>query len=162
MSFGTTDLKKDVDFRETLINAVNPGTATVIIEAKPGNAAGYVESKTVTFRITGTRALMEKGADSDFKYVLEGNGTVPYAKGGAKPSVLVTDKGTELTEGKDYTLSYTKNKAVTNGAKTAEVKVKGKGNYKGNVTLKFAVTRQSLKASGIIIFAADHQEKGCR
>ncbi len=155
VTIGTTELTKNTDYRETLINAVNPGTATVVIEAKPGNAAGYVGSKTVTFKITGTRALKEEGTDSDFKYVLGGNETVPYAKGGAKPSVRVTDKGTELTEGKDYTLSYTKNKAVTNGAKTAEVKVKGKGNYKGNVTLKFAVIRQSLKASGIIIFAAD-------
>ncbi len=155
VTIGTTELTKNTDYRETLINAVNPGTATVVIEAKPGNTAGYVGSKTVTFKITGTRALKEEGTDSDFKYVLEGNGTVPYAKGGAKPSVLVTDKGTELTEGKDYTLSYTKNKALTNGAKTAEVKVKGKGNYKGNVTLKYAITRQSLKASGISIAAAD-------
>ncbi len=153
LTLGGRKLTEGTDYRRvSLCNNTNPGTAVVVFEAISGNSAGIVGSKTATFKISGKKELKEGGSFT-FTF-LE---SVPYIKGGAKPSVAVkdNDSGTALKEGRDYTLSYAKNKAVTDEAKTAELKVKGKGNYKGSVTLKFAITRQSLRASGIIITAAD-------
>lgn len=147
VTIGNTTLVKDADFTESIQNGIYPGTATLLIEAKPGNSKGYAGSKTATFRITGTRAIKDN-AD----ITIDVSRSVPFAKGGAKASVRVTDGTTVLKEGVDYTLSYYKNKAVTNG-ETAEVKIKGKGNYKGSVTKKFAVTKQQLSklSDGVII-----------
>lgn len=146
VTIGKETLVKDVDFIETIYNGINPGTATVMIEAKPENAKGYVGSRTETFKITGKRAIN----DSD-EITVEVSNSVPFAKGGAKAAVFIMDGDTELKEGVDYTLSYTKNRAVTNGA-TAEVKITGTGNYKGTVTKKFAVVKQDLsKLEGNVI-----------
>lgn len=148
VTIGNTPLVKDTDFTESIQNGIYPGTATLLIEAKPGNSKGYAGSKTATFRITGTRAINDN-ADITFDVTKE----VPFAKGGAKAAVVVKDGETVLKEGVDYTLSYSKNKAVTNG-ETAVVKIKGKGNYKGSVTKNFAVTKQDLsKLSGGVIIA---------
>lgn len=148
VTIGNTTLVKDTDFTEKIQNGIYPGTATLLIEAKPGNSKGYAGSKTATFRITGTRAIKDN-ADITFDVTKE----VPFAKGGAKAAVVVKDGDKVLKEGVDYTLSYSKNKSVTNGETTAEVKIKGKGNYKGSVTKKFAVTKQQLSklSDGVII-----------
>ncbi len=147
VTIGNTTLVKDTDFTETVQNGINPGAATLLIEAKPGNSKGYAGSKTATFRITGSRAIND---NADIRFDV--SRSVPFAKGGAKAAVVVKDGETVLKEGVDYTLSYSKNKAVTNG-ETAEVEIKGKGNYKGSVTKKFAVTKQQLSnlSDGVII-----------
>jgi len=153
LTMGTTTLTEGKDYkRVSLTGNTNPGNATIIFEAINGNDAGYVGSKTATFKISGKKELKE---GTSFTFTCPES--VPYAKSGAKPSVTVTDNDNHITlkEGQDYTLSYSKNKAVTNGEKTAEVKVNGKGNYKSSVALKFAIEQQSLKASGITITAAD-------
>ena len=153
LSIGSKTLTEGTDYRRVGITGnTNPGTATVIFEAVSGNAAGYVGSKTATFKISGKKELKE---GASFTFICPDS--VPYAKGGAKPLVTVSDNDihTILREGKDYTLSYSKNKSVTGGSKTAEVKVKGKGDYKGTVTLKYAIDRQSLSANGIVISAED-------
>ncbi|MCR5650810.1 MAG: S8 family serine peptidase [Lachnospiraceae bacterium] len=140
VTIGKEKLVKGTDYTETLYNNINPGKATVLIQAKPGNSKGYVGSRTASFKITGTRAINDN-ADITFDV----SKSVPYAKGGAKASVVVKDGTKTLKEGRDYTLSYSKNKAVTTG-ETAEVKIKGKGSYKGSVTMKYAVTKQKLSA----------------
>ena len=149
VTIGNTTLVKDTDFTETVQNGINPGTATLLIEAKPGNSKGYAGSKTATFKITGTRAIKDN-ADITFDVTKE----VPFAKGGAKAAVVVKDGDKVLKEGVDYTLSYSKNKSVTNG-ETAVVKIKGKGNYKGNVTEKFAIVKQQLSAVSENVIIAD-------
>lgn len=130
----------------SITNNVDPGTATIVFNAKAGNGKGYVGSKTATFRINKGRELKK---DDGFTYSYKE--LVPYSKNGAKPSVTVRDSGVLLKEGRDYTLSYSGNRAITAG-RTAEVTVKGKGNYKGNVTLYYAVIRQDLsEMSGTVI-----------
>ena len=154
VTVGNVSLTENVDYRRvSLTNNTDPGTATVIFEAVSGNAAGYVGCKTATFKIGGKKQLKEAGAGSSFTYSF--SESVPFAKGGAKPAVVIKDNGITLKEGEDYTVSYAKNRAVTNGSATAEIKVKGKGNYKNTVTLNFAITKQSLKASGICITSSD-------
>lgn len=70
--------------------------------------------------------------------------TVPYVKGGSKPVVLLRFQGKELTPGKDYSISYRNNNAVTT-AETPERRlpgftVTGRGNFKGKLTGSFIIT----------------------
>ena len=82
----------------------------------------------------------------------------PYAKGGVKPPVSVTYKGPELTNGKDYTVSFKNNKKVyklteadagfiAKQAPTATIKFKG--SYKGSIVQNFCITEQSLKLMSV-------------
>ncbi len=136
-----------------IINNVNPGTAAVLLEALSGNKAGYAGSCSASFKITGTRKLEEEGEGSPFTYVY--SDSVPYAKGGAKPSVTVKDKDTLLKQGIDYTLAYSKNMSVTGGEKKAIITVKGKGRYRGSVKLKYEIAPQKLDAISSNIVVAD-------
>ena len=147
---GTTQLKEGTDYRlVSLTGNTGPGTATLIFEAISTNSAGYVGSKIATFRISGKIELKDA---SPFEYSY--TESVPFAKGGAKPAVTVKYDGTVLKEGTDYTVSYAKNRGVTS-EKTAEIRIRGKGSYKGTVTKTFAIKTQSLKSDGITVTAAD-------
>ncbi len=153
LKLGGRELVEGTDYRViSVMNNIDPGTATIVFEGMGTVESSPAGTKTASFKIKGNRKLQEAGTGSQFTYTFEKS--VPYAKGGAKPAVVVIDNGKKLKEGEDYTLSYAKNKAVTNDKK-AEIKVKGKGNYKGSVILKFEITKQSLNAKGITIEAAD-------
>ncbi|MCR5406102.1 MAG: hypothetical protein K6E88_04900 [Lachnospiraceae bacterium] len=154
LKLGGRELVEGTDYcLERIINNTDPGTATVVFKGLGTSASSPAGTKTVTFKITGNRKLQEAGSGSDFTYSFLDK--VPYAKGGAKPALIIKDRYVILKEGRDYTLSYAKNRAITSGDKKAEIRVKGKGNYRGSVTLKFTVTKQSLKAQGMIIEAKD-------
>ncbi len=147
VKLGSNTLVMGRDVRIASIhNNILPGTATVILEAISSNQAGYAGSKTATFKIKGSREI------KDVEITVEKS--VPFAKGGAKPSVTVKDGDTVLKSGTDYTLSYKKNKAVTSG-ETAEVIIKGKGSYKGSVTKTFAIKKQNLNEIKDCITAED-------
>jgi len=149
LTMGTTTLTEGTDFEcVSLTGNINPGTAVITFEAISGNEAGYVGSKTATFKITGKKSL------TDAAILVTCDESAPFAKGGAKAAVTVKDRDTDATlkEGLDYTLSYAKNKAL---GTTAEVKVKGKGNYKDSVTKTFTVTKQSLKSISENIIVSD-------
>ncbi len=64
-----------------------------------------------------------------------------YEKGGAKPSVRVSWKGTTLKSGKDYTVKYSNNTVATteSTAKLPTVTVTGKGNYSGTASAVFTI-----------------------
>ena len=52
VTIGNATLEKGTDFTESIQNGIYPGTATLLIEAKPDNSKGYAGRKTATFRIT--------------------------------------------------------------------------------------------------------------
>ena len=74
--------------------------------------------------------------------------TTPYVKGGAKPTILLSYKGTELTLGKDYTVKYKNNNAVTTSSIAADklptIIITGKGLYKGKITSTFHITKDTM------------------
>lgn len=160
LTLGGRTLTEGRDYVRTNIwDNTLPGTATVEFEALAisTNSTPVFGTRRATFKITGKRQLTEAGSNSSFTYTYQDS--VAFAKGGAKPSVVVRDGGQKLTEGKDYTLKYTGNKAVTAG-QTAQIQVKGKGSYKGTVTLAFAVTEQDLNAlSGNILITDQFKPK---
>ena len=140
------------DYKVSYLKNVDAGTATVVITG----AGGYTGTVKKTFKITqadlaaeGTEAKIAAGGDAADSAI-----KVAFVKNGAKPAVVVTAKmanGNTVTlkEGKDYTITYANNKAVSEGKNLTEKKlplitVKGKGNFKGSVKQTFTITNKSL------------------
>lgn len=129
------------DYEVEYTNNVNPGKALVTFTGK----GDYKGTKTTTFKIVKGRTLSESN-------IALFDENVSFAKGGAKPDIVVKDGDKTLTAGKDYKITYSKNKAVTNGEKTAVAKVKGKGNYKGEIKLYYSIKKQNIETiSGNIV-----------
>ena len=140
------------DYKVSYLKNVDAGTATVVITG----AGGYTGTVKKTFKITqadlaaeGTEAKIAAGGDAADSAI-----KVAFVKNGAKPAVVVTAKmanGNTVTlkEGKDYTVTYVNNKAVSEGKNLTEKKlplitVKGKGNFKGSIKQTFTITNKSL------------------
>ena len=140
------------DYKVSYLKNVDAGTATVVITG----AGGYTGTVKKTFKITqadlaaeGTEAKIAAGGDAADSAI-----KVAFVKNGAKPAVVVTAKmanGNTVTlkEGKDYTITYANNKAVSEGKNLTEKKlplitVKGKGNFKGSIKQTFTITNKSL------------------
>lgn len=72
----------------------------------------------------------------------------PYVKGGSRPtvSVYVGEWNRQLTEGTDFTVAYSSNKAVTTDAtrKLPTITIKGKGNFAGVITKTFTIRAKTL------------------
>ena len=153
------------DYKVSYLKNVDAGTATVVITG----VKGYTGTVKKTFKIKQadlSAADMEakiaaSGAQGTYGSNASGSGDVAdstikvaFVKNGAKPAVVVTAKlangNTDtLTEGKDYTVTYANNKAVSEGKNLTEKKlplitVKGKGNFKGSVKQTFTITNKSL------------------
>ena len=146
------DYYKEGDYKVSYLKNVDAGTATVVITG----VGGYTGTVKKTFKITqadlaaeGTEAKIAAGGDAADSAI-----KVAFAKNGAKPAIVVTAKlanGNTVTlkEGKDYTVTYANNKAVSEGKNLTEKKlplitVKGKGNFKGSVKQTFTITNKSL------------------
>ena len=133
------------DYKVSYLKNVDAGTATVVITG----VKGYTGTVKKTFKITQADL---SAADMEAKIAAADH--IPFVKNGAKPAVVVTAKlangnTVTLTEGKDYTVTYANNKAVSEGKNLTEKKlplitVKGKGNFKGSVKQTFTITNKSL------------------
>lgn len=132
---GKNPLVLGEDYTVTYKNNKAVGTATAIITGK-GN---YLGTKRVTFNITGTpitkatidnipKTVVYKGSD----YTIEDFDNVKlYIKATAKTNQI------DLTEGKDYTVSYLNNKK----AGTATAIFTGKNGYTGVLKKTFKITQ---------------------
>ena len=139
------DYYKLGDYKVSYLKNVDAGTATVVITG----AGGYTGTVKKTFKITQAD-LAAEGTEAKIGVA----DSIPFAKNGAKPAIVVTAKmanGNTVTlkEGKDYTITYANNKAVSEGKNLTEKKlplitVKGKGNFKGSVKQTFTITNKSL------------------
>lgn len=126
-------LEEGADYEITYANNMNAGKASIIIKGK-GAYTGTVKK---TFKILPCSVLETMG--------LKDNITAKYVKGGCKPEVELVFAGKKLTEGKDYTVSYKNNKAVTTAeTKNPSIVVKGKGNFTGTLTKYFTIRSKAL------------------
>ena len=133
------------DYKVSYLKNVDAGTATVVITG----AGGYTGTVKKTFKITQAD-LTAEGTEAK----IAAADSIPFVKNGAKPAIVVTAKlanGNTVTlkEGKDYTITYANNKAVSEGKNLTEKKlplitVKGKGNFKGSIKQTFTITNKSL------------------
>ncbi len=106
------------DFKADYINNIKAGKATIILTG--------VNGFTGTVKKTFTILPCSLNAD-DIKVYRTSKGEVPYAKSGARATIVVRHGSVFLKEGTDYTLVYKNNKRV---GSEASVVIKGKGNYK--------------------------------
>ena len=133
------------DYKVSYLKNIDAGTATVVITG----AGGYTGTVKKTFKITQAD-LTAEGTEAK----IAAADSIPFVKNGAKPAIVVTAKlanGNTVTlkEGKDYTITYANNKAVSEGKNLTEKKlplitVKGKGNFKGSIKQTFTITNKSL------------------
>ncbi|MBR5578454.1 MAG: SGNH/GDSL hydrolase family protein, partial [Lachnospiraceae bacterium] len=136
----------DVDYEKN----IEKGTATIILTGV--ETEGFSGVKKQTFKITAA-AIDDDTNEASKKFTLEitdsarndgevtGEITMPFTKGGVKPSVTITNpQGVVMTEGVDYTVSYKNNKnlgSFTAGKAAPARVVKGKGNYQGTEEVYF-------------------------
>lgn len=152
------------DYNLSYDNTTNAGNkATVVITG----INGYTGIVKKTFKITPYS--MNDNVGGKITISLEnGNTSVPYEKGGAKPKVIVKYGDTALTEGKDYTVKYKNNTKVidtTDPKKAPMATVTGKGNFTGSAEpLTFSISAQDIGKLSItaedVMAAAPNTQKG--
>lgn len=140
------------DYIVSYKNNIRKGKAVITFKALP--ASGYSGSFSKKFNIMPMKldAAAANGeititgaerTDSGWRLTESQR----YRKAGAAPSGAVSLElnaaGAVLTagKGKDYTISYTNNKAVGTGA---VMTLKGTGNYEGSINISFEITKASL------------------
>lgn len=138
-----TELKENKDYKLSYQNNNKAGTATVVITGM----GAYTGTAKKTFKIqqndiSGLSAVMGT--------------SFAYEKGGCKPKPEVICNGLKLVEGTDYTLTYKNNNKIGN---TANVTIKGKGNYKGQIVRYFEVTMQDISKLKVVASDKAYQQK---
>lgn len=122
VTFGGKVLQEGKDYTISYRNNLNVGVTTVIATGM-GDYTGYT-SKNFTI----IKRAMAGGTVSVAS-------SVSFTGSNVAPSVTVKVAGRTLTNGTDYTVSYSSNKKVG----TASVYVYGKGNYSGSLSAKFDI-----------------------
>lgn len=138
-------------------NNNKPGTANVIFYG----VNGYVGTCKRNFKIKKWIAFRDSYNDETDGCIWVTSGTYPhnkyvydYSYPAVKPRIYVECYGNMLTEGKDYTVSYTNNKVVTNG-KPAYYKVTFKGDFGGSTSNYYIIKQADIEKDGIKATAAD-------
>lgn len=150
---GTADERileaKDYDIAYTA--NINAGKVTMTITGK-GEFSGTVKKN---FTISKINLAQQTGGDVTIQFA-ETDAQLKAAqdKSGAKPAVKVTWKDKVLEQDKDYTVTYSGNKAAGVNAK---VTVKGIGNYTGvrKNALTFEIIPKEISDASITIAAED-------
>ena len=122
VTFGGKVLQEGKDYTISYRNNLNVGVATVIATGM-GDYTGYT-SKNFTI----TKRAMAGGTVSVAS-------SLSFTGSNITPSVTVKVAGRTLTNGTDYTVSYSNNKNVG----TSNVYVYGTGNYSGSLSAKFDI-----------------------
>lgn len=140
---GKTQLMSGSDYRLVYENTVNKGTATVTVIGN-GNYTGTkkLAYKVVAKPLEESMVSVEQPSASSLVVAPE-KAEYTYTGKPIKPALNVTDEAagdTALVLNKDYTVSYSKNKAVGE----AQIMVKGKGNYSGTVKVPFTIKPVNL------------------
>lgn len=125
LKYGSQKLVKGTDYTLSYSSNTKKGTGKITIKG----IGKYADTKTVTFKITA--ASIAKAKVTGLK------ATMKYTGSAVRQSVKVTLGGKTLKNGTDYKISYKNN--VNKG--TAQLIIKGKGNYKGTLTKKFKIVR---------------------
>ena len=133
---GNTTLTNGVDYTVSYSNSTNVGTATATITGA-GNYTGNIDK---TFNITA-KSL------TDTSITVDPIADVTYDGTEKKPSVVVKDGNKTLTNGVDYTVSYSNSTNVG----TATATITGTGNYTGNIDKTFTITAKSLTDTSITV-----------
>ncbi|MBR0529996.1 MAG: leucine-rich repeat protein [Ruminococcus sp.] len=127
---GSTTLVNGTDYSLSYSNNTNVGTATVTATGK-GKYTGTI-SRTFTIGMKNIDTCTITLSATSFT----------YTGSAIQPAVTVKNGSTTLTNGTDYTLSYSNN---TN-AGTATVTISGKGKYGGSLAKTFTISPKSISS----------------
>ena len=133
------ELKEDRDYTVIYEKNKNAGTAKMTIKG----CNGYSGTIKKTFKI----AAYDLEKDEGHLFTgLETGLMSPYTKGGCKPVPELKFKGEELTSGIDYKISYANNKKLSDASanRAPLITIKGKGNFKGTVSVPFTIVKKNL------------------
>ena len=135
-----TDLTAGVDYELVYENNIKPGTATVKAVAFEGEDAKCTgETQTVSFQITAIDLS---------KATMKLSKTEYYKTGSAiKPVPTLTYNGKTLTNGTDYTLTYSNN--VNVGTATVTATAVNGSNYTGTKSITFKIIQKKPAAAAI-------------
>lgn len=151
LTYNGSKLTMGKDYDVSYSNNLNKGKATVTYTGI-GKYTGTIRK---SYNITAYNMASNPGG----RIRLSDDNRIQavYAKGGAKPQIMIYDGKTLLREGADYTLTCQNNTAVTTSAMTKQptIIIKGKGNYTGVFGKKptFIITAKEL--SEVAITAPD-------
>ncbi|MCH5249131.1 MAG: InlB B-repeat-containing protein [Lachnospiraceae bacterium] len=136
-------------------NNLNKGTATLLLTGAAGSN-GKATTLKKTFKINAidlSKADVGVEEIAPVPYSVKG-AVVPNEKIVVKVNGIGPDKKTiELKNGIDYTVKFTSNKNATNGAKTANVVITGKGNFAKKPTNKITYAIDKLDMEELEISA---------
>lgn len=136
-------LKYNTDYQVRYSNNTHVGKAIVIIQGM----GEYAGTKKTSFSIKKQLIVLSDNMIKNKAMFA----TMPIMKGGCTPEPLLETDGYTLVKNIDYTVSYKNNKKT--GA--AAVVIKGKGAYKGSLTVPFIITAKSLESSDISVRVPD-------
>lgn len=158
------------DYLVSYANISKPGTATVIFKGI-NEYSGQLKK---TYKITAYDISDGNNAPKPsitIAYATEDKPTVfipitslsqitsPYMKGSTKPQIKLYYYGAELTQGKDYTVKYANNTAITT-SETAERKlpkitITGKGHFKGSFSGTWNITDGAMSDNKLTMTTKD-------
>lgn len=124
-------LDKNIDFSVSYANNVNVGNADV-------NVKGLGD-----FRMFASRAMFTIVTKNISAVTVSPIADQPYTGSAITPELTVTDGLKVLSEGKDYTVTFSNN--VNEG--TATAKITGIGNYSGTATADFVISKEAEEPS---------------
>ena len=119
---------------------------TYVADALYGAVDGDITLKAVWTWIT---VDISKSAKVIYKATQKASYKATYTGAKITPAVVVSVGNTTLVSGTDYTVTYSSNI----NAGTAKAVVKGKGKYKGTVTLTFAIAKRDIKKAKVAVSA---------
>lgn len=168
------------DYLVSYKNTAKVGTATVTFQG----INEYTGQIRKTYKITAFNISSDDGGQNPaitIKYYTQDEPerlkqvatlseiTAPYVKGGTKPVVLLYFNSNELTAGKDYTIKYANNNAVTPidseewaESRLPKITITGKGNFKGSIAGCYRITggRMAQDNGKLTMTAKDMVYKG--
>ena len=124
-------LAENVDFGVTYANNINVGNADVTVKGKGD------------FRMFASKAMFTIVTKNISAVTVAPIADQPYTGSAITPEITVTDGLKVLSEGKDYTVTFSNN--VNEG--TATAKITGIGNYSGTTTADFVISKEAEEPS---------------
>lgn len=136
LTYDGKELKEGTDYTVVYSDNIKAGTAKAVVTG----INGFSGTKKLSFKI------QKKEIEESMVETFEAE--CVYLKGGAKPAVTLSYNGLILQEGTDFKLAYKNNKKVYTDASFAEgkaplVKISGKGNFSGSVSLNYTITKKA-------------------
>lgn len=141
---GGVELRNGTDYTVSYVNNTDPGKATVVIKGKNE----YAGTKYAYFTIRRTPVAITENMVTNRKAIAN----VVMQKGGCTPDPVLVSEGDTLVKGTDYTISYRNNKKA--GA-TASMIIRGKGNFKGSLTIPFTIMPKDISDRTMTVRIAD-------